>query len=452
MKNKIVIWGENQSNDKVLITLELKELDNNVEINVYPESVASEELYKSLMNDWKNDKMDELPQGGDKIIRPLSVSESLLPDELKVSQSDILTRAQTEWHFTVLSSKLYMMYMSELDSYKEKIDALSVYSDEMWQEMKNFWDKVQEQVRERNMFRDHASNLKERTNNLFDKLKVLRKEMKKQFEVKSGELAVQFNSKLDEIEKKISDGLALSPIFDDLKKIQNEFFDAKFTKRDKDSIWGRMDAAFKVVKEKKYGDKDGKGNKKGSRLQSRYDGLIKAIQRMENSINYDKKDVDFQKRKIDTTDGQLEMQIRQAKLKMIEERLKSKQSKHKDMLKTKAELEAALEKEQKRKEQKALDAEKEVVKDSIKQKIAAEIVAQKEELKEKELELKKAAGMIQDSKKPKASANKVGEDEMSLMEKIEQKVEDVVDTVAAIADVVEDKVEDIVDKITGEEE
>ena len=76
------------------------------------------------------------------------MSESLLPDDIKVERTDLISRAQAEWHFVVLSAKLYEMYKTELDELKDKIDKLSDYDDKLWAEAKSFWSKVQDQVKD----------------------------------------------------------------------------------------------------------------------------------------------------------------------------------------------------------------------------------------------------------------------------------------------------------------
>ena len=169
---------------------------------------------------WKDDVEIEFPSGFTKVERKLSVSDSILPDEIRVDRPDLITRAQTEWHFVVLSSKLYGMYKAEIEELKEKIDNLTEYDNVLWDELRNFWNKVQDQVSEKNLFREHGASLREKANHLFDKLK----EYKKSVE-------------LTNIEDKIEKGLGTTPLFEDLKKIQSKIKDIRFTKENRNELW-----------------------------------------------------------------------------------------------------------------------------------------------------------------------------------------------------------------------
>jgi hypothetical protein len=106
--------------------------------------------------------------------------------------------------------------------------------------------------------------------------------------------------------------------------MQQEFKDAQLSRGDRAKIWKRIDIAFKAVKEKKFGEKSTRDTSALDRLNRRYEGLMSAIDKMQKSIHRDDKDKSFQDDRIANTEGQLEAQIRMAKIKMIDERINSK--------------------------------------------------------------------------------------------------------------------------------
>ena len=345
MKRKIVLWGANEKDEKILVALHLQDKDGKVNLYTFNEEQATEAFYNKMLNEWREGVDVEFPEGHQVMERPLNMSDDILPESIKVDRTDIISRAKAEWHFVVLSAKLYEMYRTELEDLTDTVENLKQYDNKVWNEMRNFWSKVQEQVQDKNLFRDHASNLKSKTNKLFDKLKGMKKEVESMYEDNSTKYKATVMSELEEIEAKIEKGLGLKPIFEELKSLQSRLKGMKFTKKHRDQVWNKLDGAFKVVKEKRFGDKGQTSNSAVGRLERRYEGLVKAITNMERSIKRDRDDQKFQDRKIATTDGQLEMQIRQAKLKMIEERVKSKEYKLEDMLKTRTELETRIAKE-----------------------------------------------------------------------------------------------------------
>lgn len=439
MRRKIVLWGSNEKDEKLLVALELLEKENLVNIFTFPENVATEEFYKAMSEKWREDEEVEFPATYTKTERKLSVSDSLLPDEIKVEKTDLINRAQAEWHFIVLSSKLFGMYKSELEEIKERADELTEFESGIWNELKEFWNKVQGQLNDKNLFREHGAALKERTNLLFDKLKELRKELDTQFESQSKNYAETFKSELKEIEEKISKGLGLSPLFEDLKQLQAKFKNFKFTKNDRDELWSKIDDAFKKLKDQRGVKSESSSNNNLARLESRLNGLHGAIQKMERSINYDKRDLDDEQRKGDDVGGQLEVQLRQAKIRMIEERLRSKEEKLVDMHLTQKEIETRIDREKKR-QVKAEKYEKlEEAKDAVKLKIASDIAEMSKERDQISDKLEQAATEIQ-------TPHKVSFFE-KITDSVEQLVEDVVDSAKAVAEVVSDKFDDAKDKL-----
>lgn len=375
MKTNLVVWGTNANDEKVLILMELMADDNKVVIKTIPENLVSDELEKKLMDEWRTGSAVELPEGITTIENELSVTDNILPEDLKTDRTDVIHRAQTQWHFIVLSSKLNKLYQNELEDFYEKINKLKEYSQETWEDLKNFWQKVQEQVRDKNLLAEHAGNLRESTNVLFSRLKDLKSSLEDETRKASAEILEKFKETMSDIEQKINEGNRLQSIFNDLKEIQNAFRDMKFTKEDRSEAWERLDKAFKSLKDKKYGNNT-TNSAEGSplvRIQRRYDGLIEAVKKMESSIDRDKSELSFHTGKASNTERQLEALVSQAKLAMIQERISSKEEKLAEMLKTKEELEARMS-ELKLKEDARADQEKyEAAKKAAQDKIANEI-------------------------------------------------------------------------------
>ena len=442
MKKRIVLWGSCANDEKCLVALELRDKDNKVDLYTFSESLATETFYNQMMNIWREGNELTFPEGFIKIERDLAITEDLLPDDIKVDRPDVIVRAKAEWHFVVLSSKLYEIYNSELEDMKERVDQLKEFDDAIWEEMKTFWAKVQEQTIEKNIFREHANSLKEKTNKIFERLKDLKKILDQRFREESRERANEFKKKLDAIEQKIEQGLGLKPIFEELKKMQSEFHGTSFTRKDRRKTWEYLDGLFKKVKEKRFGDKKG-GKSTGDRVSRRYDGLVSAIGKMEKSIQRDRQEQDFQNKRISQTDGQLEMQIRQAKIKMIDERIRSKAEKLEDMYKTKVDLEARMAKIKEKEEQKKEEEKIREVKQEIKDKIE-ETVAEKSAKADSDEDLKKAAEEINKAKKGKPKKESLMG---AIAETMGESLEDVVDTVKAVADVVGDKIEEVTEDI-----
>ena len=463
MKTKLVLWGSDATDARVLIALQLRTKENKVDIFTFPENIATEEFSQKLLNEWRNDQPVDFPEGHTHIEKELSVTESLLPEDLKVERGDVVQRAQTEWHFIVLSSKLYENYHSELEELKEKVEQLSGYSSEAWSELKNFWDKVQGQVRERNLFREHANDLRDNTNLLFTKMKELRKTLDNEFNKKSEEHLESFQSSLNELKDRLEKGLNLSAIFEDLKRLQKEFKETRLTRDHRSSFWDKLDGMFKEVKVKKFGNNA--ANQSSSpmvRLERRYEGLMNALEKMDQSIGRDKRDLEFQGRRAENSGGQLEAQLREAKVMMINERIRSKEEKLAEMLKTKEELEKRMEsqkiKDAKRAEQDKVAAAKAEAAAKIKSNIKEAEKAREGSAEE----LEKAAKALKGEKIPfkgeeKAEAPKAEapKEEESIVEKvattIEETIEDVVDTVKAVAHVVGEKIDEAVKELQNDE-
>jgi hypothetical protein len=370
-----------------------------VDLLIFPEAVATEEFSNLMMTDWRNSKEVEFPAEPTAVHFPLRAGGDLLPGGFEVERKDIVQRAQTEWQFIVLSHKLFTAFQTEVDDFKDRIDQAGEFDAGLWEELKGFWDKVQVQISDRNLFRDHIDFLRKETDELFAKMKAYRSSADKQFQEASRETKDQFLQALEEIENRLQQDARLQTLFNELKDLQRKFREAKLTKGHRSKVWEKLDAAFKKVKEKKFGPESvAGGNRPLDRLKKRYDGLIQAIERMTKSIQRDQKDQQFENRRLEKTDGQLEAQIRQAKLAMIEERIRSKQAKLEDMQKTRSTLEEKMKKEEAREARREEERRKKELAREVKKKIAREIKEANDSRKEQKEKLSQAAEQITGSK------------------------------------------------------
>lgn len=427
MKNRIVFWGKNENSEKLLLALELLAEEGKVNVISFPEALVSEEFNQTLTKDWRDGKTVDFPEGFTSTLVELAVTGSILPAGITAEKMDLVTRAQAEWNFSILSSRLFRSYQSELNEFKDKVERALNFDKNMWDELKSFWDRVQEQARDKSLFREHSEHLRQETNELFGKLKELRGKLDEEFDRTSKTLYEDIVAKLGDIENKVREGIRLQPLFDELKDIQKKIREVKLNRDHRNKIWDKLDATFKVLKEKRFGPETADDNNPLVRIQKRYEGLMAAIDKMESSVGRDIEELNFQNGKVNTSFGQLEAQIRQAKVAMVEERVRSKKEKLTEMYATKSELDRKMEQLQEKEKRKADEMLKEDAKKAAQEKIANEIAAAnaaREKAKgEKESLFDAATSILGDS------------------------ITDMVDTVKAVAEVVEDRIEDKIDEI-----
>ena len=341
MKSKLVLWGNDASDVKILVALQLRPEDNKVDVWTFPVASVTDEFSRTMLHEWRDGAEVEFPANHTHVERDLT--GSILPDDLKVDKIDLVQRAQTEWHFLVLSHKLDALYHSELDAMKDRIAKLENYDQNLWDELKGFWDKVRNQVNDRNLMREQADALRDNINTLFTQLKGMRSMVDDDFRQNSQANFDKFASKLGEIETRIKEQINTSDIFEELKRLQADFKEVTVSRDFRFQIWDRIDGAFKAVKEKRFGSSYNSTYAGGSaieRTSRRYENLLLAVDKMVESIARDREDLEAQQARVnESTVGQLELQISEAKMNMIKTRISSKEEKLAAMNVTKVELE-----------------------------------------------------------------------------------------------------------------
>ncbi len=448
MKKKIVIWGTNEKEEKVLMAIALNSEANKLDLYVFSADQATEAFYNSLIHDWRENREVAFPEEHQHMERPLSASESILPENLKADKPDIIHRAQKEWPFLVLSEKLYKLYREELNDLKSKIEELSEFNKEQWEELQHFWNKVQEQARDKMLSYGYIKELREETNELFGIMKELRKKVDAELRESSKKIRKEIEEALQAIDEKVQKGLSLKILFEELKKLQNKVKESVgLIRSDRNTLWKHIDKRFKTIKEKRFGP-EGEDSKL-QRLQRRLDGLLTALDRLNHSVKRDEKEIKFQKNRISNAANQLEAQIREAKLVMLEDRIKSKKEKIAEMEGIKADLEAAIEREHRRIEAKK---QREESKKAAREKLSLELEKSKKRVEEESDKLKEAVDKVKSVKEEKKKAAKkkpsiTQEAITAAGATIGESLGDVVDTIKAVANVLGQHADEVVDEL-----
>jgi len=445
MKNKLVLWGTNAENERLLIALELQADTNQVMLYTFPEAVADEVFVQKMMQEWRESKSEvEFPAGHTTLERELSVTEGLLPETLKADRPDLVQRIQTEWHFTVLSAKLHAAYQQELAEFKEKVASLSNYDNNLFIGLRAFWDKVQNQSRERNLYRQHADELRDGINALFEQLKEARKRVNSEFNEASQSVYDGFSKALEEVEARIASGGAkFNSVFDELKKMQRDYHQARMSNEHRNKLWDRLDAAFKKAKERKFGPEVNAGTI-ADRHDKRLSGLEDAIKRLEDSLRRDDEELAFQQKKVNTSEGQLEAQIRGAKIKMIEERAKGKRERLAELTKARNDVQrqasTAHEKEARLAAKEAERQQIEAKKAAIKSEIEAETHAKAE-----------AAAGIKEDTLFEAATNVLGDALLDALDSVKAVASVAIEKAEEAFDDIVEKAEEVIDSFQKEE-
>lgn len=341
MKTKAVFWAKNNEEKRLLFAMQLHPDTNSVESWIFPEEITTPEFVQLMNEKWRDNHEVAFPEGFHNDSEELSVVKGLLSPELKPENPELISRLQAEWHFTVLSAKLHEAYKSELADISDKVNNMTKYSGALWDSLKNFWSKVQDNVRDKNLSREHSDQLRETTNGLFTRMKDARTALSGEFEEKSKIAYTALTQKLDDIETKIQENVLRFPqIFDMLRQTQGFYKEQKMTKDHGNQVWDRLDGLFKKIKQSKFGVAESTNT--SERLENRMDGLAGVIQKMKQGLDRDKQDLVYEQKRADQSQGQLEQQIRHAKISMINERIKNKESKLADMLKTQNEVESKM--------------------------------------------------------------------------------------------------------------
>ncbi len=63
MRTRLVFWGKNAQEEKVLLGIKLNEKENDVDVYIFPESIATEDFVNQMHQKWRLGEDLSFPEG-----------------------------------------------------------------------------------------------------------------------------------------------------------------------------------------------------------------------------------------------------------------------------------------------------------------------------------------------------------------------------------------------------
>lgn len=377
-KNKFAIKALNQKDEPILVTLELNIANMDIDIKSFPIATKADKEVDDMISKWNAGESIEFPESTKSEKRNFT-DEALLPDDIKVDGiSGAIRQLQNEWSYLLLNAKLFEQFNTELDIIKQKAGEVKAFSHELFDEAKEFWEKILEYKKEREISQEKLNYFKEEINGVFDHLKHLKESMLKEKDEVSEKIKVEFSEALTVIESKIEEqGVHFKTLLDELREMQTKLRSQDVKRDIKNILFENIQNTYDKVRSKR-------DQIVGNANDARLDGLKIVLTRLQKTLDLDKKDLDFNLKKMNSVNNKLEQQLREAKINVLKDRIASKEEKLADITKTMSKL-----------SRKASQV-KEEIEGEVKE-LAEEVkVKSKEVVKEAKKELKEAANTLGD--------------------------------------------------------
>ena len=354
MRDRFITWGS-RDGERRLYTFELEPEGARITRRAVPAAASSEALLQTVLAAWKQHNPVAWPAGTEVDAVGLLASASMVPDGVEVDDRLLVASAARDWPFEVVSARLRKQFADELAELGDVVAGLEAFDEVVFERLKGAWAKVQAEVTNKVLRYEHTHDLKRVSDELFARLKALRRGKDRGARAESKGVKRELAEKLAAAEGRLSAKQDPRKLFGDLKALQREVSEAKLAGPDRRALRKSLDRLFKATKSEidATGADAGALAQQRARLESRLKGLEGAIQRMRHSVGRDEKDMFYENRRVERAGNQLAQQLGAAKLEMLRGRASGKRAKLDDMLATEAELRRRLDKLAKR-EAKAL--------------------------------------------------------------------------------------------------
>jgi hypothetical protein len=251
--------------------------------------------------------------------------ENMLPEEIKVEDVGKVRELEIEWGNLLIHTRLLKGFEDDLTLIKEKLATLENFSQDLFEETENFWKKLLEFKKDFNLPNEKIDEFKIHIDLIFDALKELRKESKKEFDELSIEKYRQMKARLSHIEQKLESGkVNKKNISEELKQIRAEFVKTAMRKNHKQEIDETINQMFEKLSAIKIQVVDEKTQKRISDLEA-------ILEKMNKSMDWEKKELAKEQKNRDKTDQIFQLKLIDTKIEMLKNKIDEKESKIKNI-------------------------------------------------------------------------------------------------------------------------
>lgn len=349
MRDRFITWGT-RAGARHLVSFELDAEDAQIIRRVVPAGDSTDTFMRTVLSAWEQRNVINFPAGTERDVITMSTSGTIVPEGIEIEDKLRIADAERNWPMLVVRARLKRQFAGEFEEIRDVINGLEKFEEAVFERLKGAWNKVQHELNEKVLRYEDTRKLKKASDELFAKMKLLRRGKEKEVRNQSREVRAELQARLAEAQTRLEEKRDLRGLFGHLKGIQTEVGKAKLAPPDRHALRKRLDELFKAVKSEidATGADAGHLTQQRERLEKRLAGLEGAIKRMRYSVDRDQKDKYYENKRQQRANSQLAEQLAAAKLLMLEDRSGSKQEKLDDMLATEANLKQQLEKLRKR--------------------------------------------------------------------------------------------------------
>ena len=351
MRDRFVTWGT-RDGERRLFIFELDAEEAQIIRREVPSPASTDDFMQTILNAWNHTTTLNYPEGTTKEVVELTTSGTIVPDGAEVEDKVRIASAERGWPDDVLSARVKRQFESQFEELRDVVHGLEAFDAAIFERLKGAWNTVQHELNEKVLRYEQTHRLRKVSDELFARMKELRRGKEKESRGKSKEVKKTLRAKLAAAQAKLEAKTDLHKLFQELKQVQQEVNKAQLTRDDRNALRKGLDELFKATKSEinATGADAGAITQQRTGLEKRLAGLEHAIKRMKHSVHRDNQDIFYENKRIQRAGNQLAEQLGAAKLTMLNERVGGKQAKLDDMLKTEADLNRRLDKLRKREE------------------------------------------------------------------------------------------------------